>query len=298
MTLISRQSLSGRVYDHLLAKLALRKLKIGERINARDVTDELSVSRTTVNKALESLVKAGHVKINETGRPIVASYPPRSKKVDGECSFDFSNQTDSTYEKILERILRSDLEPGEIVKERRLANELGVNPATVRRAAEWLRNDGLLVRLPRRGWRVALLESRDVKDIYKVRLLLEPLAAQGAVERISETGLNELEEETDRLIADGEKSTAYERRKADHKFHMTLCESSGSRVLAQALDPLIRKVLLITAGSRYGRVSGSFEEHKEILAALRQRNLDQVIKRLKAHLSTSLRLNLEMWERR
>src|SRR4051812_6938700 len=108
MSLIPRQSLSGRVYDHLLAQLALRKLKIGERINARDVTDELSVSRTTVNKALESLVKTGHVKINETGRPIVASYPPR-KKTDREHSFDFANQTDSTYEKILERILRSDL---------------------------------------------------------------------------------------------------------------------------------------------------------------------------------------------
>jgi DNA-binding GntR family transcriptional regulator len=77
-----------------------------------------------------------------------------------------------------------------------------------------------------------------------------------------------------------------------------LCNASGSRVLAQALDPLIRKVLLITAGSRYGRVCGSFEEHKEILSALRQRDLDLVLRRLKTHLTTSLRLNLEMWERR
>jgi DNA-binding GntR family transcriptional regulator len=297
MPSISRQSLSGKVYVHLLAQLSLRKLKIGERINAREVTDALSVSRTTVTKAVESLVKAGHVKLNGTGRPIVTSYPTR-KKTNVDSAFDFANQTDNTYEKVLERILCGDLQPGEIVKERRLANKLGVNPATVRRAAEWLRNDGLLVRLPRRGWRVALLESTDVKDIYKVRLLLEPLAAHGALERIQGETLDVLEQETNRLIAKGEESTACERRKADHKFHMALCEASGSKVLADTLDPLIRKVLLITAGSRHGRASRSFEEHREILRALRRRDPEEVIKRLKAHLNTSLKVNLETWERR
>ena len=298
MTLISRQSLSDHVYDHLVAQLSLRKLKIGSRINARQVTDELSVSRTTVNKALDRLVKAGWVKINESGRPMVASYPPKGK-ARADTPSGFTNQTDSSYEIILERILRGDFQLGEIVKERRLANELGVNPATVRRAAEWLRNDGLLVRLPRRGWRVALLDSRDVKDIYKIRLLLEPLCAQGAVHRIGEDKLNELEKETERLIAAGERTTAYERRKADHKFHMTLCEASGSRILAETLDPLVRKVLLITTvGFRYGRVSRSFEEHRDILKALRERNPEEAIKQLKNHLNTALKLNLETWERR
>ena len=297
MPSISKQSLSGKVYDHLLAQLSSRKLKVGQRINAREVTDALSVSRTTVAKAVENLVKAGHVKLSGSGRPIITSYPTRKKK-EVDCAFDFANQTDNTYERVLERILCGDLQPGEIVKERRLANKLGVNPATVRRAAEWLRNDGLLVRLPRRGWRVALLESRDVKDIYKVRLLLEPLAVQGASERIQGKTLDALEQETSRLIAKGEKSTAYERRKADHEFHMALCEASGSKVLAETLDPLIRKVLLITAGSRYGRVTRSFEEHREILRALRRRKPGEVIKRLKTHLNNSLKVNLETWERR
>ena len=104
MPSLSRQSLSGKVYDHLLAQLSLRKLRIGERINARKVTDALAVSRTTVTKAVERLVKAGHVKVNGIGRPIVTSYPTR-KKTNVECVFDFANQTDNTYEKVLERIL-------------------------------------------------------------------------------------------------------------------------------------------------------------------------------------------------
>ena len=64
----------------------------------------------------------------------------------------FANQTEQTYEVLLERVLRGDFGPGEVLKERRLAKELGVNPVTIHRAGEWLCNDGLLVRLRRRGW--------------------------------------------------------------------------------------------------------------------------------------------------
>jgi len=296
MNFVNRQSLSDRVFDYLLGQLAARKLKIGERINARQVTEDLSVSRTTVNKALEKLVKSKWVKFNGTGRPLVASYPPKNKTATAP-DFDFSNQTDSAYEIILERILHGDVQPGQIIKERPLATELRVNPATVRRASEWLSKDGLVVRLPRRGWRVAMLSSRDLHDIFKIRLLLEPLAVQGAIHHLTDDLLDDLIAQTDRMIASGEKSTVGERRKADHSFHMTLCEASASKVLMETIDPLVRKVLLITTvGFRYGRVSQSFEEHKRILEAIRKRNPEEAVKRLQAHLNNSLSRNLETWE--
>jgi len=293
LPLVARQTLSDRVYDHLVGQLSLRKLKIGTRINARQVTDDLAVSRTTLNKALERLAQNGWIKMNERGHPIVASYPPKARG-GGDFAFDFANQTDSSYEIILERILRGDFKLGEIINERPLASELGVNPATVRRAAEWLRNDGLLVRLPRRGWRVDIMDSRDVEDIYKIRLLLEPLAMMRAVHRMSIEQLDALQQETDRLIAAGENAAAYERRKADHQFHMAIAEASGSRILSQTLDPLVRKVLLVTTvGFRFGRVSRSFEEHRQILASVRERNPDEAVKRLRNHLNMALKLTLE-----
>jgi DNA-binding GntR family transcriptional regulator len=297
MAAIVRESLTDRVYDYLLGMLASRKLKIGSRLNARTITEELAVSRTTVNKALEKLIGAGWLKTNEQGRPIVASYPPKKEAPIGDSQFDFSNQTDSTYEVVLERILRGDYQPGDVVKERPLATELQVNPATVRRAAEWLRNDGLLVRMPRRGWRVASLDSRDVRDIYQIRLLLEPLAIQGAATRIKDETIDDLEAECDRLIASGEKASAYDRRRADHHFHRTICEASGSKVLSETLDPLIRRLLLITTvGFRYGRAARSFEEHKAILQGLRNRDENEAIQHLKTHLRTALKFNIDAWE--
>jgi DNA-binding GntR family transcriptional regulator len=294
---VQRQSLAETVYQHLKSQLAGHQLSVGERINARQIAAELSVSRTTVNKAIEQLVSDRLVIVDDARHPVVSALPAKLKVFESP-QFEFSNQTESTYELLLERILRGDFRPGDIVKERRLALEIGVNPATIRRAAEWLRRDGLLDRLPRRGWQVTLLSPRDLKDAYEIRLLLEPLAFAGAVPRITSQDLDQLSEQTDRLIALAEQATVYDRREADHQFHKVICVASGNRTLAETLLPLVRQVLLITTvGFRYGRSMRSFEEHREILKAMYARDEKEAVRRVKSHLRNAMKFNAEMWER-
>jgi len=294
---VQRESLAEKVYQHLKTKLAGRELNVGDRVNARHIATELNVSRTTVNKAIERLVGDGLVAIDAARHPVVATLPAKLRVYEST-QFEFSNQTESTYELLLERILRGDFGPGDIVKERRLALEIGVNPATIRRAAEWLSSDGLLERLPRRGWRVTLLSPRDLKDAYEIRLMLEPVAVAGALNRITGPEIDELISQTERMIALGEQATVYDRREADHQFHKSICMASGNRTLAEILLPLMRQVLLITTvGFRYGRSMRSFEEHREILESLKARNEKEATKRMKAHLRSAMKFNAEMWER-
>jgi DNA-binding GntR family transcriptional regulator len=294
---IQRQSLAEKVYQHLKAKLAGRELGVGDRINARQFAVEFGVSRTTVNKAIERLASDGLVTTAQAGHPVVSTLPAKLKVFETP-QFAFSNQTDSTYELLLERVLRGDFPPGELLKERRVATEIGVNPATIRRAAEWLCRDGLLERLPRRGWRVNLLSPRDLKDAFQIRLLLEPIALKRAVHRISAEELDVLSEQTNYLIALGEQATVYDRREADHHFHKVICAASGNRMLCDIIDPLIRRVLLVTTvGFRYGRSMRSFEEHRKILESLHKRDEAESVKHLKAHLRHSMQFNAEMWER-
>lgn len=44
--------------------------------------------------------------------------------------------------------------------------------------------------------------------------------------------------------------------------------------------------------------SRSFEEHKVIIRALRNRDLNVSMSRMKTHLRTALKFNLDAWERR
>ena len=297
---IPRQSLADKVCQHLKSQLANRQRNVGDRLNARQIATELNVSRTTINKAIERLIEEDLVEVNEARHPVVKAVPTELKIHESSEApdFAFSNQTDSAYELLLEKILRGDFGPGEIVKERPLAIELGVNPATLRRAAEWLRGDGLLERLPRRGWRVTLLTPKDMKDAYEIRLLLEPRAIAEAIQWISDQDLDDMEEDTDRLIDLGEKATVFDRRDADLAFHQKICDAAGNRILANTLLPLIGKVLLITTvGFRFGRSSRSFEEHKQIIQAMRDRDEKAAVKFVKSHLRNALKFNTEVWNR-
>lgn len=286
-----RSLLSEGVYDHLVARLANRQLKVGERIQPSQLADELSVSRTTVNRALERLIEEGCIKTKARGQLVVAARP-KGKITSHTNGFHFSNQTDRTYETLLERILKGEFAPGEILKERPLAQSMGVNPSTVRRAAEWLSKDGLLERIPRRGWRVTVVDSHDIHDCYQVRLLLEPLAIEGAIMRLTDEELSILETEADRLIAAGEKVEAHEHRQADYQFHRALIEASGNRILFNILDPIISKVMLLAAVNfRFKRTSGTFEEHKAVLQLMRQRDEAGAVRKLKAHLQNAMKHN-------
>lgn len=293
---VARQSLVDKVYQHLTAQIACKQLDVGDRLNSRQIATQLHVSRTTVNKAVERLVSDGWVGVDESRHTIVVALP-RRLKIHEESEFEFANQTDTAYEQLLDRILRGEFGIGDVLKERPVASEMGFNPATLRRAAEWLSRDGLLERLPRRGWRVTLLTVTDIRETYSIRLLLEPLIMSGVVHCMTDDQIDELEADTRRLIDMGEKATVFDRRNADYYFHQKLCEASGKRILAKTLDPLIRKVLLITTvGFRYGRASRSFEEHEKILAAIRSRDEKAAINSIKAHLRNAKKFNLEVWE--
>lgn len=290
---MSRELLVDRVYRHLLAQLANRQFPVGTHIKAQQIATELGISRTSVNGAISRLARDGWVQANHSRRPIVAALPERNP--DGaSTSFEFANQTERTYELILERIQSGEFRPGELLKERRIAQQVGVNPVTVHRAAEWLRNDGLLERLRRRGWRVVELRAGDLKDIYRIRLLLEPRAVRVAAQTIGHDVLDQLEAETNRMITLGEDASVYERRRADDNFHLTLAGQCGSRIVRETLEPLIhRAILYTTVGFRYSRVVESFREHKGVLDALRRRDERGAAEALKTHLRRALALNLK-----
>lgn len=79
-----------------------------------------------------------------------------------------------------DRIAEGRFPPGSQVLESALATDLGVSRNTLREAFRLLTHDGLLVHKFNRGVFVADMTSEDVRDIYRVRRIIEP----GAVRRL------------------------------------------------------------------------------------------------------------------
>lgn len=282
MATANTQNLSSRVYEHLHEQLTARRLPLGSHLNSLRIGRELGVSHTTVNKALAQLIEEGWVRRDESRHPIVVGFP-RQRSRSRKRPFEFSNQTESTYRSIYERLVKGRYSQGDMIATRPLSDDLGVSVGTVRQALEWLSKDGLTVRLPRRGWQVTLISDDDRKDIYRCRLQLEPLALKRAIGRINERALDELVAENERVFA-RKNATEYDRRQADYRIHRTIVDHAASPILTEQLDLLLRKAILMTP--LHAEVNeAAYSEHRTLLECIRQRDVRQATKALRDHLS-------------
>src|SRR5690606_26011206 len=75
---------------------------------------------------------------------------------------------DEAAARIRELILDGRVRPGERLRLERLALEFGVSVTPVREALKSLRSEGFVVLEPRRGFVVAPLSKRDVRDLFWV----------------------------------------------------------------------------------------------------------------------------------
>ncbi len=82
------------------------------------------------------------------------------------------------YQTLLDRLLRSELVPGEMLNRRDVARELGVSVAPVLEAMVALENEGFLEGIPRKGTRVRPVRGEDVAGQLIVREALECAAAR------------------------------------------------------------------------------------------------------------------------
>src|SRR6185503_17212063 len=74
-------------------------------------------------------------------------------------------------------IVRLELPPSTPVSEASLTERFGLSRAAVRAALARLRAEGLVLAEPRRGHVIAPLTLRDVREVYDLRLLVEPAGA-------------------------------------------------------------------------------------------------------------------------
>jgi DNA-binding GntR family transcriptional regulator len=212
---------------------------------------------------------------------------PRRSRKSTPHTFDYTNQTEATYWSVFHQILRGGFRPGANVNPQLMADKLGVSLGTVRQALDWLTRDGLLVRLPRRGWQFVSPSWDEVVDTVQLRVMLESESIHRACARVQPEVLDQLEAETNRILESVNDVAEWDRRQADYFFHRTLAEQSGSSILTEMLDPLIRRSMFVGVSYPIGKphATRAFLEHRHILNSLRKKDETAALQCLHTHIT-------------
>lgn len=107
------------------------------------------------------------------------------------------------YEKLRERILYVEYEPGSILNEQTLAKEFEVSRTPLRTVLFKLEWEHLIKILPRTGIQVTELELNRIMNVYQARLELEDIIGRMAAKRFTPEHFEQLEkmmEKCDSLV--------------------------------------------------------------------------------------------------
>jgi len=154
-----------------------------------------------------------------------------------------STSADRAARVVREQVVEGLLQSGTRLPEARLGAALGVSRNTLREALSQLVAERILVREAHRGVVVATPGADDVRDVYAVRLLVEPAALQHGTALAAATSRM-------RAAVD-EGRTALERGdhagvgNANQHFHRAVVASAGSPRLDAQMDLLLAEMRLI-----------------------------------------------------
>ncbi|MET0769107.1 MAG: GntR family transcriptional regulator [Solirubrobacteraceae bacterium] len=182
------------------------------------------------------------------------------------------NLGDAAHTRIRRAIVRLELPPGAAISEQQLVDAYGLTKASVRSALARLRSDGLVASAPRRGHVVTQVTLRDVREVYDLRVAIEPMGAERAAGHLPAATLRRLRA----LTADppdlGRAASVDRFLTANRELHVGVAAAAGSgrllRIVSQLVDDSERVILLaIRAGAaHHGR--RVHEEHRALLTAL------------------------------
>jgi DNA-binding GntR family transcriptional regulator len=206
--------------------------------------------------------------------------PPPVRMVDQVVSLLRSRVLDGTYP------------PGTRLRQEVLAAELGISRTPLREAFKMLERDGLLVVRPNRGAEVASGDQGSLLDAYRVREVMDGLAARIVAESgASADDLDALQDVIDRqrVALDPWDPDTY--GPLNLELHARLLELSGNEYLTSQMA-----VLHMTANV-FGpvrvldstRVASAIEEHQRILDAIRAGDADTAEQAARDHIRTTIR---------
>ena len=197
-------------------------------------------------------------------------------------------KAEAVYHELTVRILDGRMEPGSTVNQEALAAALGVSITPLREALRRLESDGLVRLEAHRTLTVAPLSAHEFRELYAVRLQLDPFATGLAAETAEEKTADKIMA----LATRPREATARGRLKSNREFHQVVYWASGNRRLAELLDRLWDQT------DRYRLIAVQLEghervverEHREIAAAIQARTPKLATELMRAHVEATLHL--------
>lgn len=179
------------------------------------------------------------------------------------------------YQNTLDGIIRGEYKAGQIINEQELVEKFGFSKSPIREALTALCSEGVLRSIPRYGYEVVRLTSRDIKEILQYRLILERGLLRDGISNVSDAYFAKLERLN--ALCNSSEDDMWIHWEHNMDFHLALCSCSENQYAAAQLKKSMDILKRAYAQFYWDKWSDHFNPfdmkyHQDIIACLKNRD--------------------------
>lgn len=197
---------------------------------------------------------------------------------------DSRTQRQKVVDAIQAAILDGTLKPGEPLRQIPLSKEHSVSQSVIRESLQTLEQHGLVSGADKLGFVVRQLGRQDLVDAYRVREVLEGLAARLCCRKASRDDIDRLRQMAEQIYARSNKGSKAERSELEYTFHQQFLTLSGNQTL-QKVSVGYRFVGNLVATDREPKQL--LEEHLAIVDAIANNQPEDAERLARLHVARS-----------
>lgn len=194
---------------------------------------------------------------------------------------------DHAYKEIKQAIIHHQIEPGELLSERSLSDNLGISRTPLKLALQQLETEGWIQLIPRKGVQVKKISLKDVEEVFQLRKANEILVIELLVPLLDNEKIQQIEQMYNKQLQ--LKGNHLDFVSFDTDFHMYLAELSNNKHLFQLMRSLTDQYnwFGIAALKLNKRLDESYWEHGLIVDGIKARDLQKTKKAMLQHIENT-----------
>jgi DNA-binding GntR family transcriptional regulator len=189
------------------------------------------------------------------------------------------------YKKIKSLILNNTLKPGDKLLQDGMAEEFGISKIPLIQALSLLNNEGLLEKLPRKGFFVKQFSEDEIDNIFEIRSIFEMVGVSKLTKILDVENKNKLKNFLKEFEYYYEKKMKKEYYDTDVKFHYFFIEASKNDLLISITE----KFNILITGFTKGFILDwdiSISQHRELINAMVKGDIQEAETLIRQHLDS------------
>jgi DNA-binding GntR family transcriptional regulator len=178
--------------------------------------------------------------------------------------------SEQVFLKLKKQILSGELQPGTRLLVLQIAKQFDVSQAPVREALERLKQSGFITGIPNKGSVVSEISSKEIKDIFALREIIEGFAVKKTMETLTENDFVCLESLIAQMQDAHEQNDILRILDLDMEFHGFFYRRCDNQAIFELWNHMKQKVMRFMAVSnRYFTTDELAEWHMILIRSIR-----------------------------